>query len=66
MRLAQIECMVNPVPSSEYPQKAVRPAYSVLDCNDLGRITGISPRPWPQALREYIYATLGPDSENHA
>ncbi|MCL1939614.1 MAG: dTDP-4-dehydrorhamnose reductase [Desulfovibrionaceae bacterium] len=53
--LAQAECMVNPIPSSEYPQKARRPAYSVLDCDDLARLTGIMPRPWPQALREYIF-----------
>ena len=61
VHLAQIECMVNPVPSSEYPQKAVRPAYSVLDCKELARITGISPRPWPQALRDYIYKEFPPN-----
>ena len=61
VRLAQIECMVNPVPSSEYPQKAARPAYSVLDCKELGRITGISPRPWPQALRDYIFKDFPPE-----
>lgn len=55
VRLAQMECTLNPVPSSEYPQKALRPAYSVLDCKELGRVTGISPRPWPQALRDYIF-----------
>lgn len=61
IRLAQMECMVNPVPSSEYPQKAPRPAYSVLDCKELGRIAGISPRPWPQALREYIFKDFPPE-----
>lgn len=61
VRLAQIECMINPVPSSEYPQKAQRPAYSVLDCTELARMTGISPRPWPQALREYIFKYFPPE-----
>lgn len=61
VRLSQIECMVNPVPSSAYPQKAVRPAYSVLDCKELARVTGISPRPWPQALRDYIFKDFPPE-----
>jgi len=54
VELAQVECLVNPIPSSGYPQKAQRPAYSVLSCEHLTQITGITPRPWPQALREYI------------
>ena len=53
--LAQGQCVVNAVPSSAYPRKAVRPRYSVLDCKDLTGLTGILPRPWPQALREYIF-----------
>lgn len=53
--LAQQECTVNPVPSSEYPQKARRPAYSALDCAAVACLTGSAPRPWPQALREYIF-----------
>ncbi|MDL2316269.1 dTDP-4-dehydrorhamnose reductase [Desulfovibrio sp. OttesenSCG-928-A18] len=53
--LAGLECTVNAVPSAAYPQKAERPAYSVLDCSALTKATGISPRPWPQALREFIF-----------
>lgn len=53
--LAQIECSINPISSAEYAQKAPRPAYSVLDYSALTRVTGITPRPWPQALREYIF-----------
>jgi dTDP-4-dehydrorhamnose reductase len=55
VRLAQADCQVTPIPSSAYPQKAARPAYSVLDCAALSRLTGISPRPWPRALSEYIF-----------
>lgn len=61
VNLAQIECMVNAVPSSAYPQKAQRPVYSVLDNNSLCRNTGICPRPWPQALREYIFKDFPPE-----
>ena len=58
---AQVECTVNAVPSSSYPQKAVRPVYSVLDTGSLERATGIAPRPWPQALREYIFREFPPE-----
>ncbi len=54
-RLTQEECVITPIPSSGYPQKAVRPAYSVLDTSSLERATGIVPRPWIQALADYIY-----------
>lgn len=55
IRCAGLYCKANPVPSSEYPQKASRPAYSVLDCSKFSMTTGIKPRPWTQALRDYIY-----------
>lgn len=61
VRFAQLECQVMPIPSAEYPQKAQRPAFSVLNCEDLERITGITPRPWPQALREYILTVFPAD-----
>ena len=47
--LAKIDIKVRPVSSSEYPQKAKRPGYSVLDCEKLtGRLGG--PRPTWQDL----------------
>ncbi|OEU68659.1 MAG: dTDP-4-dehydrorhamnose reductase [Desulfovibrio sp. S3730MH75] len=52
---AGINCPVNPVPTSSYPTKAVRPPYSVLDTEKFATTTGITPRPWVQALRDYIY-----------
>lgn len=58
--LAGVECTVNAVPSSAYPQKAQRPSYSVLDCSALERATGITPRPWHQALRDYIFRDFTP------
>jgi dTDP-4-dehydrorhamnose reductase len=55
VQLAQVECVVTPVPSSAYPQKVQRPTYSVLNCDAFTRITGIAPRPWPQALRDFLF-----------
>lgn len=57
IRLAQLECPIMPIPSAEYPQKAVRPAYSVLDCSRFTETTGIKPRSWSRALADYIFIT---------
>ena len=54
---AGLPCRVHPITSSEYPQKAVRPRFSVLDTSAFTRETGITPRPWVQALREYLFQT---------
>ena len=42
--LAKIDINVRPISSSEYPQKAKRPGYSVLDCEKLASRLG-SPLP---------------------
>ncbi|WP_027364700.1 dTDP-4-dehydrorhamnose reductase [Desulfotruncus alcoholivorax] len=45
---------VRPIKSEEYPVKARRPLYSVLD-NKMLRLRGFTPmRPWEEALAEYI------------
>ncbi|QEX21588.1 NAD(P)-dependent oxidoreductase [Hypericibacter adhaerens] len=43
---------VTPIPSSAYPMPARRPANSVLDCGRIGRVYGILPRDWHEALEE--------------
>lgn len=53
-----LHCRINPITSDEYPQKARRPAYSVLDTQEFTRLTRVKPRPWLPALREYIYDLL--------
>ena len=44
-------------PLSQWPQKAPRPPYTVLDCGKLSEYLGMHPRPWTQALREHFSAT---------
>lgn len=56
--LANLEASVQPIPSDQWPQKARRPAYSVLSTARLTELTGYTPRPWPQALRDYVFQTL--------
>lgn len=52
---AGLDCRIEPVPSRAYPTKAQRPAYSVLSTKKFTETTGVTPRPWVQALRDYIY-----------
>ncbi|NCC26334.1 MAG: NAD(P)-dependent oxidoreductase, partial [Deltaproteobacteria bacterium] len=53
---AGLHCRIQAISSAEYPQQAVRPAYSVLDNADFIQATGIKPRSWTAALREYVMA----------
>ncbi len=45
---------VNPIPSSEYPTKAARPSYSVLDCSKIEQSYAISPPNWLISLKRDI------------
>jgi len=54
LRLAKLKTPVVPITSDQYPQKAKRPHYSVLDNYHL-RLLGMDDlRPWPEALEDYM------------
>ena len=56
LRLAGIETPIIPITSEQYPQKARRPRYSVLDNYHL-RLLGMDDmRPWQEALKDYLAA----------
>jgi len=55
--LSNINCEIKPISTEEYPTKAIRPPYSVLDLTLFSKITGTTPRHWRKALQEYV-ATL--------
>lgn len=55
---AAVQCRVEPVPSSAYPTAAKRPGFSVLDTSAFTQKTGVTPRPWLHALRDYIFKDL--------
>lgn len=62
--LSETPCRVDPISSAQWPQKAKRPPLSVLNTNLLAFIIGQAPRPWPQALRDYLYTDcLNRDTE---
>lgn len=45
---------VTPVSTDEFPRPAKRPAYSVLSTERYERLTGVTPDPWREGLREYL------------
>ena len=63
VNLAGKNCIVAPVPSSEYPTRATRPHYSVLDLTKFTRTTGVTPRSWEDALKQYVLEDLGLQSD---
>lgn len=52
---AGLPCRVTPIASTDYPQKAARPPYSVLDNRKLATAIGRTPRTWDVTVREYVY-----------
>ncbi|MDR1776785.1 MAG: dTDP-4-dehydrorhamnose reductase [Desulfovibrio sp.] len=62
--LSRCRCRVVPVSSEQWPQKAKRPAWSVLDTSKLAGFLNHAPRPWPQALRDYLYSILEADNND--
>ncbi|NJB69443.1 dTDP-4-dehydrorhamnose reductase [Desulfobaculum xiamenense] len=62
VRSAGLPCTMTPIASAEYPQKATRPAFSVLDTSRFTAATGITPRPWLQAVQEYVYRETADDT----
>jgi dTDP-4-dehydrorhamnose reductase len=54
LRLAGSKTRVTPITSDQYPQKARRPHYSVLDNYHLRLLGTDDMRSWPEALRDYM------------
>ncbi|MEQ6290367.1 dTDP-4-dehydrorhamnose reductase [Vogesella sp. GCM10023246] len=48
---------LQPIPSADYPQLALRPAYSVLDCHKLQQAFGLQLPSWQQGIHQ-LFATL--------
>lgn len=48
--LSGSNCRINPIPSSQYPTQAKRPAWSVLECSKIKKVFGITIKSWQQSL----------------
>ncbi|MDR1335650.1 MAG: dTDP-4-dehydrorhamnose reductase [Tannerella sp.] len=54
MALAGLDCRVHPVASRDYPARAVRPAYSLLDKEKIKRTYQVEVPEWETGLRHCI------------
>ncbi|MBN2384027.1 dTDP-4-dehydrorhamnose reductase [bacterium] len=54
--LTQVE--LKPVTTRDFPRPAPRPVYSVLDTSLFQQMTGLRPRSWREAVREFIRSGL--------
>jgi dTDP-4-dehydrorhamnose reductase len=52
--IAGSKCVVNPIPTSQYPTPAKRPSYSVFDTQKIQNTFGIELRSWKDSLRKCI------------
>ncbi len=53
-KIADIDCMVNAITTDQYPTKAQRPAYSVLDKSKIKKVYGLEIPEWRESLKECI------------
>ncbi|MCJ7654166.1 MAG: sugar nucleotide-binding protein, partial [Dehalococcoidia bacterium] len=54
LKLAGLRTPIVPITSDQYPQKAKRPHYSVLDNYHLRLLVMDDMSPWQEALRHYM------------
>ena len=52
--LTNSKCLVNPIPSSQYPTPAKRPAYSVLDTSKIQKNFNIQIPEWKDSLQKCL------------
>lgn len=50
----KIDCEIIPIPSSEYPQKATRPKYSVMDKSKIVSDYGVELIDWKMSLKQLV------------
>ncbi|UEG48485.1 dTDP-4-dehydrorhamnose reductase [Ferruginibacter lapsinanis] len=51
-------CVVNPIPSSQYPTPAKRPAYSVMDTSKIQQTFAITIPEWKESLKKCLAKML--------
>lgn len=51
-------CKINPIPTSEFPTPARRPAYSVMNKSKIQRVFGCTPPDWKKSLHDCMERLL--------
>ncbi|MDR2535694.1 MAG: dTDP-4-dehydrorhamnose reductase [Treponema sp.] len=59
LRVLKRDCTIRPCATSEYPTKAVRPAYSVLDTSKIKRTLALTIPDWKISLKQYLTVRSG-------
>lgn len=54
MDMSGLKCVVNPIKSHQYPTRATRPMYSVLDKDKIKQVFGININHWKKGLEKCI------------
>ena len=54
MEMSGLVCRVNPIKSHQYPTRAVRPFYSVLDKDKIKSVFGVEVEHWKKGLEKCI------------
>ncbi|MBQ3039570.1 MAG: sugar nucleotide-binding protein, partial [Alphaproteobacteria bacterium] len=54
MEMSGLACAVNPIKSSEYPTRAVRPFYSVLDKSKIQNVFNLKIQHWKKGLEKCL------------
>ena len=54
MNMANLKCNVHPIPTSAYPTRASRPAYSVLDKSKIKDVFGVEIPHWRKSLQDCL------------
>jgi len=52
--IEEIECLVTPIRTDEYPTAAARPPYSMMDISKIEDALGIEIRDWEDALEDCL------------
>lgn len=52
--IKQLDCVVNPIPTSSYPTPAKRPAYSAFDKTKIVNTFGLQLKNWKESLTECL------------
>ena len=54
MEMSGLKCVVNPIKSREYPTRAVRPFYSVLDKSKIQKVFNVKIQHWKKGLEKCL------------